>query len=63
MKVTSDKEFEDLAEAIGATLYEAVDRCMTCEPDHLIMGMSALMFWGGRKKSEKRMENFQNIVE
>ena len=55
MKVTSDKEFEDLVEAIGATLYEAVDRCMTCEPDHLIMGMSALMFWGGRKKSEKRM--------
>ena len=29
MKVTSDKEFEDLVEAIGATLYEAVDRCMT----------------------------------
>ena len=55
MKVRSDKEFEDLVEAIGATLYEAVDRCMTCEPDHLIMGMSALMFWGGRKQSEERM--------
>jgi len=55
MKVRNDKEFVDLVEAIGATLYEAVDRCVTCEPDHLIMGMSALMFWGGRLESEKRM--------
>ena len=55
MQVGSDKEFIDLVEAIGATLYEAVDRCVTCEPDYLIMGMSALMFWGGRLESEKRM--------
>ncbi len=60
MKVRSDKEFEDLVEAIGATLYEAVDRCMTCEPDHLIMGMSALMFWGGRKQSEERMKKLSS---
>ena len=56
MKVGNDKEFVELVEAIGATLYEAVDRCVTCEPDYLIMGMSALMFWGGRSESEKRME-------
>ncbi len=56
MKVRNDKEFVELVEAIGATLYEAVDRCVTCEPDYLIMGMSALMFWGGRSESEKRME-------
>ena len=49
MKVRNDKEFVDLVEAIGATLYEAVDRCVTCEPDYLIMGMSALMFCGRRR--------------
>ena len=55
MKVRNDKEFVDLVEAIGATLYEAVDRCSTSQPDYLIMGMSALMFWDGRDASEKRM--------
>tara|TARA_B100002052_G_C15702903_1_gene515924 strand:- start:340 stop:867 length:528 start_codon:yes stop_codon:yes gene_type:complete len=33
---------------------------MTCEPDHLIMGMSALMFWGGRKQSEERMKKLSS---
>lgn len=60
MKVRNDKEFVDLVEAIGATLYEAVDRCMTCEPDYLIMGMSALMFWDGRDASEKRMQQLSD---
>ena len=52
MKVRNDDEFVALVEAIGATLYDAVDRCSTCEPDYLIMGMSALMFWDGRGPSE-----------
>jgi len=56
MKVRNDDEFVALVEAIGRTLYAAVDRCMTCEPDYLIMGMSALMFWDGREASEKRMQ-------
>ena len=44
MKVRNDKEFVDLVEAIGSTLYECVDRCMTCEPDYLVMGMSCLLY-------------------
>ena len=55
MKVSNDDDFVALVDAIGATLYDAVDRCSTCEPDYLIMGMSALMFWDGRAASEKRM--------
>ncbi|MCR9127297.1 MAG: arylmalonate decarboxylase [Rhodobacteraceae bacterium] len=56
MKVASDEDFVALVEAIGATLYDAVDRCVTAEPDYLVMGMSALMFWDGRAPSEKRMK-------
>ncbi|MEM8741650.1 MAG: arylmalonate decarboxylase [Pseudomonadota bacterium] len=56
MKVTDDESFVALVDAIGRTLYDAVDRCMTCEPDYLIMGMSALMFWDGRAASERRMQ-------
>ena len=60
MKVRNDEEFVALVEAIGSTLYECVDRCMTCEPDYLVMGMSALMFWDGRDASEKRMQELSD---
>lgn len=50
----SDDGFIALVKPIGATLNDAVDRCMTCQPEHLIMGMSALMFWDGRDDSERR---------
>lgn len=60
MKVGNDEEFVALVEAIGATLYDAVDRCVTAEPDYLIMGMSALMFWDGRAASEKRMQELSD---
>ncbi|WP_211907362.1 maleate cis-trans isomerase family protein [Pikeienuella piscinae] len=56
MKVGNDEDFVALVEAIGSTLNDAVDRCLTCQPDYLIMGMSALMFWDGRAASEKRMQ-------
>ncbi|MEM7523025.1 MAG: arylmalonate decarboxylase [Pseudomonadota bacterium] len=56
MPVHNDEDFVALVEAIGATLNDAVERCMTCQPDYLIMGMSALMFWDGRAASERRME-------
>lgn len=56
MPIHGDEDFLALIEAIGGTLYEAVDRCKTAEPDYLIMGMSALMFWDGRAASEARMQ-------
>lgn len=56
MPVYNDDDFVALVEAIGATLNDCVDRCMTCKPDYLIMGMSALMFWDGRAASEQRMK-------
>ena len=37
MRVGNDDDFVALVEAIGATLYDAVDRCMTCEPDYLVI--------------------------
>jgi len=54
MAVSDDDGFIALVKPIGATLNDAVDRAMTFQPEHLIMGMSALMFWDGRDASEKR---------
>lgn len=60
MKMIDGESFVALVEAIGKTLDEAVDRCMTCEPDDLIMGMLALRFWDGSDASEKRMQQLAN---
>ena len=45
--VGSDADFDRLIAAIDQALEEAVDRVMTCRPDHLILGISAESIWGG----------------
>ena len=62
MPVHNDDDFVALVEAIGSTLNDCVDRCMTCKPDYLIMGMSALMFWDGRAASERRMQELSDYA-
>lgn len=47
MAVDSDSDFEELIRLIDLGLDEAVDRVMTCRPNHLILGISALAVWGG----------------
>ena len=34
-------------EGVRAEIRSAIDRALTCEPDYVIMGMSAETFWGG----------------
>ena len=45
--VTNDADFEELIRRIDVALEEAVDRVMTCKPDHMILGISAESIWGG----------------
>ncbi|MPZ55120.1 MAG: arylmalonate decarboxylase [Rhizobiales bacterium] len=52
LPLTNDTEFEKMVEAIGPDLFGAVDRVMTCRPQHLVMGMSIPTFWGGRAGGE-----------
>src|SRR5579884_1850718 len=40
-------DFTQLIETVRRELMAAVDRVMTCEPAHLIMGMSSETFWDG----------------
>ena len=50
--ITSDADFSALMVAIKAAMMRAVDEIMTCEPDHLVLGMSAETFWDGVEGSE-----------
>jgi maleate isomerase len=50
--ITSDADFSALMLAIKAAMMRAVDDALTCEPGHLILGMSAETFWDGIEGSE-----------
>jgi maleate isomerase len=54
-----DADFEKLIETVRTELSAAVDRVMTCEPDHLIMGMSSETFWDGLDGSERLRERIE----
>jgi maleate isomerase len=57
--ITSDADFEKLIDRVRNEIMAAVDRVMTCEPDHLIMGMSSETFWGGLEGSERLKERIE----
>lgn len=44
----SNESFRAGIAVIGGNVMDAVRSVMTCHPDHLVMGMSAITFFGGR---------------
>ena len=40
-------------DSMRAGIGDAIDRVMTCAPDHLIMGVALEAFWGGVEQAEK----------
>ncbi len=47
--LSSDDAFLYFLDKIRDTIPTAVRDVMTCKPDHLLMGMSAETFWGGKE--------------
>jgi maleate isomerase len=59
MALRNDDDFNALMDAIRGTIIECVDSVMSCEPDYLVMGMSAETFWDGLEGSvllQRRIE-------
>jgi maleate isomerase len=57
--IRSDGDFTALIQTVRNELMAAIDRVMTCEPDHLIMGMSSETFWDGLEGSERLRERVE----
>jgi maleate isomerase len=57
--LNGDDDFTRLIETVRRELMTAIDRVMTCEPDHLIMGMSSETFWDGLDGSERLKERVE----
>jgi maleate isomerase len=48
----SNDTFRAGIETIGSNVLDAIKSVMTCEPDYLVMGISALSFFGGVKGAD-----------
>lgn len=59
LPLASDADFRRLVELIAAAQLEAVDSAMSCEPDHLVLGISVETFWGGLAASRKLMAQLE----
>jgi len=60
MPLASDADFRLLVERIAAAQLEAVDSAMSCEPDHVVLGISVETFWGGREASRKLKQELED---
>ncbi len=59
MAVKDDADFLKMMDAIRAALMDAVDIVMTCEPDYVVMGMSAETFWDGLEGSKQLQDRLE----
>ena len=58
-RVTDDGSFMQMMDGIRAALFPALEALLSCDPDYVVLGMSAETFWdglAGSKKLHKRLE-------
>ena len=58
--LSSTDAVEQFLKGIRAEMRTAFERVLTCEPDYLIMGMSAETFWGGAEGNRRLVERMQD---
>jgi maleate isomerase len=56
VKVKSDADFEQVVNDLLKSIDGAIDQVITCRPDHLILGISALAVWGGSRNSSDALK-------
>ena len=59
-ELNSSEAVERFLKGIRAEMRSAFERVLTCEPDYLIMGMSAETFWGGAEGNRQLVERMQD---
>jgi maleate isomerase len=59
--LSSDEAFKALLGLINTSIKIAVRDVLTCEPDYLVMGMSAETFWGGKEGGQRFTERLEEM--
>ncbi|GGM05901.1 arylmalonate decarboxylase [Dactylosporangium sucinum] len=60
--LSSDEHFEGLLTQIREEIGFACERVLTCEPDAMVMGMSAETFWGGVEGNRQFVAQINGIT-
>lgn len=60
--MASDAGMEHLLEQIREEITAACERVLTCEPDYMVMGMSAETFWGGVQGNREFIAQINGIT-
>lgn len=60
--MAGDAGMERLLEQIRDEIGAACERVLTCEPDYMVMGMSAETFWGGVEGNKQFVEQIHGIT-
>lgn len=58
----SNETFRAGVATISDNVMDAVKSVMTCQPDYLVMGMSAITFFGGRKGADAFIRQMQDAT-
>lgn len=51
VRVTDDRSFMVMMDAIRGALFPALEAALTCDPDYVVLGMSSETFWDGLRGS------------
>ena len=61
-RVTDDKSFMVMMDAIRNALFPALEAVLTCSPDYVVLGMSAETFWDGLAGSRKLQKKLNRVA-
>jgi len=61
-RVTDDASFMRMMDDIRGALFPALEAVLTCDPDYVILGMSAETFWDGVEGSSQLQEKLEKTA-
>jgi maleate isomerase len=60
--MSSDAQMEKLLDQIRDEITASCERVLTCEPDYMVMGMSAETFWGGVEGNRRFKQQITDVT-
>jgi maleate isomerase len=63
MKVTGDKSFMVMMDSIRGALFPALEASLSCDPDMVVLGMSAETFWDGLDGSAELQRKLEKAAK
>jgi len=63
MRVSDDRSFMVMMDAIRGALFPALEAALTCDPDYVVLGMSAETFWDGLQGSEQLKKKLRKTAK